>query len=743
MYKIVDNMATKKRNKRIYDAGGALNQLTGLTSSLGSWYNQAKGIDTSAYEDKVKEFASSATPQANSTAELANMWTNQRYLTHKNKYDITGGSVGGDVFGALASNVSEAYKGYQMTGSPYGAIAFGAADLIAKGVGLLNNKQKIDRLNAQIDKANADRLYKYHTAADNLAAKNNFEMQSNYAAYGGPLYYDSFGDGPTSYSLMTDDLYNKRLATLSKQSMSALPNSFMADINEFAEGGDIKIKPENRGKLTALKKRTGKTEAELWSEGSPSVRKMITFARNARKWQKANGGRLDTTFDNGVTFIGNGGTHEGNLIGGVPMGIAPDGNPNLVEEGEVIYNDYVFSNRLKVPEAVRNKYKLRSQKDLTFAELFKKAKLQKESEERPNDPISKNGLDALAMDLAQEQELVRAEKDSNKKAHGGHLFALGYPPINWNDYAETVKEEYIPEDVPETVLPELPNNTLLSYRPYSTVNMDDYVGTVNEEYIPEDVPFVPLPEKKRGGMPIARMADLFANIGAVASDAAGRTNIATKFDYAPNSLGIQFTPLGDYMPITHFDTNYQVNLANQQAAATRNAILNGTSPNRNAALLAADYNATTALGDIYRRAAEEEYNREVTRRNFNRGTNQFNSQGLMSAAEANRRNEMALAQFNLQQARENENMSNTASGARAQNISALAESIANFGREQEDRERVSWLISKGVLGNYSEGDLRRAGLSENQIRGIKGDSYIGMAANGGKLRKTKKRGLTY
>lgn len=47
----------------------------------------------------------------------------------------------------------------------------------------------------------------------------------------------------------------------------------------------IHIKPENRGKLTRLKKRTGKSEAELWKEGNPAVRKMITFARNSRKWK--------------------------------------------------------------------------------------------------------------------------------------------------------------------------------------------------------------------------------------------------------------------------------------------------------------------------------------------------------------------------------------------------------------------------------------------------------------------------
>ena len=66
-------------------------------------------------------------------------------------------------------------------------------------------------------------------------------------------------------------------------------------ITDFKQGGILKrvesgksrihIKPENRGKLTRLKKRTGKSEAELWKEGNPAVRKMITFARNARKWK--------------------------------------------------------------------------------------------------------------------------------------------------------------------------------------------------------------------------------------------------------------------------------------------------------------------------------------------------------------------------------------------------------------------------------------------------------------------------
>ena len=60
--------------------------------------------------------------------------------------------------------------------------------------------------------------------------------------------------------------------------------------NEYKEGGSINIK--HPGRLTALKERTGKTEAELWATGNAHTRKMITFARNARKWKHDDGGSL-------------------------------------------------------------------------------------------------------------------------------------------------------------------------------------------------------------------------------------------------------------------------------------------------------------------------------------------------------------------------------------------------------------------------------------------------------------------
>ena len=127
---------------------------------------------------------------------------------------------------------------------------------------------------------------------------------------------------------------------------------------------------------------------------------------------KAMGGVLQTNggnFEN-LIHINTGLSHSENPYGGVPMGSDRDGIPNLVEEGETIWNDYVFSNRLKVPETLIDKYKL--SKDITFAEASKK--LGKEIEETPNDPISKRTFNFFMQDLQQSQEEVKAKKELSK-----------------------------------------------------------------------------------------------------------------------------------------------------------------------------------------------------------------------------------------------------------------------------------------------------------------------------------------
>lgn len=54
------------------------------------------------------------------------------------------------------------------------------------------------------------------------------------------------------------------------------------------KGGKSKIyiKPENRGKFTRLKKRTGKSASWYKEHGTPAQKKMATFELNARHWNR-------------------------------------------------------------------------------------------------------------------------------------------------------------------------------------------------------------------------------------------------------------------------------------------------------------------------------------------------------------------------------------------------------------------------------------------------------------------------
>lgn len=54
---------------------------------------------------------------------------------------------------------------------------------------------------------------------------------------------------------------------------------------KHGKSSGIYIKPQNRGKFTALKKRTGKSASWFKAHGTPAQKKMATFALNAKKWK--------------------------------------------------------------------------------------------------------------------------------------------------------------------------------------------------------------------------------------------------------------------------------------------------------------------------------------------------------------------------------------------------------------------------------------------------------------------------
>lgn len=270
-------------------------------------------------------------------------------------------------FGGSADDLMSQLSGASMLGN------INRSDIGKDGWFSHKAKNLTNKLRAQAEAANT-RLYNNFNQAADVTNENQFlQSMYNVEAFGGPL---------------------------------------------FKEGG-IMIKKENRGKFTESANRANMGVQEYAKhilankeDYSPTLIKRANFARNFGG-RKAFGGDLNTyggTYNGGLEYIDNGGTHEQNPFNGVPMGTDRNGTPNLVEEGETIWNDYVFSNRLKVPETLTDKYKL--SKDITFAEASKK--LGKEIEETPNDPISKRTFNSFMQDLQQSQEEVKAKKELAK-----------------------------------------------------------------------------------------------------------------------------------------------------------------------------------------------------------------------------------------------------------------------------------------------------------------------------------------
>lgn len=387
------------------------------------------------------------------------------------------GQVGGGLIGGgLQSGAGNAIQGLSSIAGaipgPWGAVASAGLGLVG---GLTNrmfgskmNTENIAKVEANINELNNftsnasdfDTLSSnWANAATGMTFDNDFIGKDGWFSHKARDKANSLRDQIETGEAWVQNTLNNNASNISETQMQNLLANYAAYGGPlFAEGGRIHIKPENRGKFTETKRRTGKTTEELTHSKNPLTRKRAIFAQNAKKWHHAFGGDLMThgaNFDTGVTLVGNGGTHEENPLEGVPMGVDNEGTPNLVEEGEVIFNDYVFSNRLKVPKAVRKKYKLRGNKSLTFADAA--LQMSKESEERPNDPISQNGLEALLGELAYTQEGIREKKAGKTYALGGNLFPDGgdthtpYPggakavnPYDWANFVYNGVQLYDP-----------------------------------------------------------------------------------------------------------------------------------------------------------------------------------------------------------------------------------------------------------------------------------------------------------
>lgn len=562
-------------------------------------------------------------------------------------------------------------------------------------------KKKTRELNRRIKAANQRAALSLANTASNIDTQNDFNVLSNFSAYGGPL---EFGSGAIGYEFDNRYLNNQEMSAIAKQRLTSLPNSFQAlpemnTYNAFAEGGGIHIKKKNRGKFTEYC--GGKvTEACIRrgkNSSNPTTRKRATFAQNARNWN-AFGGWLNTQggdFTNGVTFIDEGGSHEENPYQGIQIGVDPEGAPNLVEQGEVVYDDYVFSDRMEIPDDIRKEYKLRGK---TFAKAAKSA--QRESEERPNDPLSTKGLQAAMERIATAQEEARQRKEAHREgneypsmfAYGGDTNPYG---LALEDPMSVGELEALMAQSRETgeIAPEGNNDKRQTWTRYAPII----------------------------GSGLASLSDLFSRPDYGSADMIGGVGLGAE--------AAGYAPIGNYLSYRPLDRDYYINKMSQQAAATRRALQNTSGGNRlnaQAGILAADYNYGQSIGDLARQA--EEYNQQLRERveAFNRATNMFNTETGLKASMFNAESRNAAKRARLGQATTAAQMRQAIkdqdAARRSANITNFLQGLGDLGWENEQRNWADTLAKSGVFkintrGEYTGGTKRAKGGKLKRKRG--------------------------
>ena len=656
--------------------GSAGTIVGGVTGIVDSAFKNAQIADTTGIENSIEETQNTDFSNASDTTSLLDSWNSVNWQDADYAMKDVRGVSTGEMIGNTVSAVGQGALAGAQVGGPWGAIAGAAVGLGGSLAGIFTGNAKARKKAAELNES---------ANIANQAATNNFDY--------------------TAENLEKQQ-YKNMLANVTK------------------DGGKIHIKPSKRGTFTAAAKRHGKSVQAFASQVlankenySPAMVKKANFARNASKWKHSLGGFLygeggnlysnvpdsqthGTDFSNGMTLVNKGGTHEQNPLDGVQMGVDTQGIPNLVEEGEVIFNDYVFSNRLHPSEKELEKANLpKRYKGHTFALIAED--MGKESSERPNDPISKRGLEDSMMKLAMVQEAQRARKGKKGTqqlmAYGGRKYAGNSNLDNpYNDPYIGSKEQALEE-------------AELNYYASKSPEIQEGLRQIRGDNQASD----PLPTWMRYAPAVG------SAVGAIQS-------IFQKPDYENADIlmqeardlsrpSVRYRALNNYLTYRPLDRNYYLNQLKGQAGATRRGIMNSGSNAGNvmAGLLAADYNAQNAVGNTLMKM--EEYNDAQRQRvaEFNRGTDQYNSQAAMSAdaqnAQLAQNRDRLRSSLMTQAAQMREDADTALEATRSANLTNFFDNMGGIGQDNMAQNWRNRLIDVGYFGAGSDRVVRKNG----------------------------------
>lgn len=364
---------------------------------------------------------------------------------------------------------------------------------------------------------------------------------------------------------------------------------------------------------------------------------------------KAYGGPLfnhSGDWSNGLTFIDEGGTHEQNPLGGVPVGVDPEGVPNLVEEGEIIWNDYVFSNRLKPTKkqletlGYNNKYD-----NWTFAKIVED--VQKISAETPVDKISTDTLNDNLMQLVVMQEEIRMKKE-NKKNQFKYGGSKGNIFEGEGDEINKIKP-----------ITKLPWQSALRY-----------------------------------ASPLVHGLTLFNNL-----QKPDYSDEKALMKRANNVTRGSYTPLGTALDLDLVDRNVYTNPILSNASATRRSIMQNSvnAGAANAALLASNYLTNTALGAADIQGTQANNTIKAQKAQFDMTRDQANSQmGLQALAMDQQADQLGLN--TMANAIQSMNAKNTMRNqATSSSLTGMTSDLGSIGREAIDRAQFNNMIAQGII----------------------------------------------
>ena len=863
-------------NRNIYANGGELNDNNDVFADAASdiHYNDSSNKGNRGYKDEFtprntpisdlggkegrlfKDIAWAGLetlPVVGNVMAIADVWNSARNLY--NDTDITSGDIANmllDISGLLPG-VSSLTKGAKLARKIKAYKAANYIDDIAEPFRYTNSSGVKDIKNA------LDRSVEYNDKARNILLHPEYDEESigrvydalNFSNGKAKASNKALNPKYTAIKSYIDAIHGADIINDATQFTGELEN-----MNEYKDGGSIHIKKKNKGKFTESAKRAGMGVQEYArhvlankERYSPTLVKRANFARNATKFKHDLGGFLfnhGAEWNNGVSTIDTGGTHSENPYGGIPMGMAPDNQPNLVEQGEVIYKDYVFSNRLA---PTKDELKLvnlpEKYNDWSFARIAED--MNRESSERPNDSISKRGLEDSLGKLMMIQEKQRMEKGKKgtqqMMAYGGHkYYGLSDFPYYNPDYDTTLHwpgmgvllEPLKPENINITpsvnnvnkVVPtaktglntysnfeQLSKNTpfytpeYLGFWNYLSKNRDSEIGKsllndintgkygniggntftlddilrlsrdykkgpVHQAFLkyasdynnnPElsdiavedafidpatleaekkalqdaltykslNVPLMEMPVDELNSS--LRYAPIVGSaIGYLQSAFADpdyeHANYLTREANRLEAPQVRFRPLNRYLRYNPIDRNYLLNQLKSQAGATRRMVRNaGTNPGTTmAGLLAADYNAQNAVGNNL--IQMQQYNDALRQsvEDFNRGTDQYNSQGFLQSdmfnAESKANRDALRLSYMDRAAQMREQSDAMLEAVRSNNFSNLMTQLGQIGRENQD---------VNILEKMKASDL--FGVLNDAMRG----NLIGK--NGGMLTKKNKR----